>query len=79
MVQTVSDLIEWLQEYPPEMRVVVCGYEGGFNDINDVEEVNIAENVNCSPYFGEHDYADAKHPVVRALVLGGCNHLTSPG
>jgi hypothetical protein len=28
----VQQLIEELQKYPPEMRVIVKGYEGGYSD-----------------------------------------------
>ncbi|MGZ5799952.1 MAG: hypothetical protein ACXWJZ_04900 [Burkholderiaceae bacterium] len=37
----VAELIAILQCYPPERRVVVCGYEGGFDDLTAVKEQGI--------------------------------------
>jgi hypothetical protein len=30
----VQQLIEELQKHPPEMRVIVAGYEGVYNDLD---------------------------------------------
>ena len=30
---TIQQLTALLSQYPPDTRVVVAGYEGGFNDI----------------------------------------------
>jgi hypothetical protein len=38
---TIAELIEELQKYPQDTRVVVCGYEGGVNDVDYVEETEI--------------------------------------
>ena len=42
---TVNDLIQQLQTYPGNMRVLALGYEGGFDDIN-LKTDDIVFNVN---------------------------------
>ena len=51
---TVSELIEMLQNYPGDTRVVFHGYEGGYCDVNNIEFVPIELNVNTESYFGPH-------------------------
>lgn len=46
---TVADLIAVLATYPPELRVVVDGYEGGLDDI-------FLRRAMMAPNFGAHDY-----------------------
>ena len=73
---TVAELIERLQQFPPETRVVVAGYEDGFNDIAWVDGLDIALNVHTEDYYGAHENAeDAKDgfEVVPAVALRGYN------
>lgn len=58
---TVSQLIETLKNYPPDLRVVVSGYEGGYNDADNFENVNIVLDYNTAWYYGKHEYADKIH------------------
>jgi hypothetical protein len=63
-VMNVRQLIEELQKYPPEMRVIVSGYEGGYCDTNSLEQKTIRLNVrgpNCW-YYGPHGSA-ADYPL----------------
>jgi hypothetical protein len=55
---TVNELIEWLQAYPSNLRVVVSGYEGGFNDISKAELIELNLNVNDEWYYGPHERPD---------------------
>ena len=74
---TIKKLIEKLQQFPPEMRVVVAGYEDGFNDIAWVDGLDIALNVHTEDYYGAHENAeDVKggFEVVSAVALRGYNH-----
>lgn len=48
---TVADLIATLSTHPPERRVVVDGYEGGFDDIAPVNEIAIVPDANMIPQF----------------------------
>jgi len=56
----VQQLIEELQKHPPEMRVIVNGYEGGYEDLDLPKQKSIRLNVHpldqC--YYGTHDDED---------------------
>lgn len=52
---TTQELIEKLQQFPPDTRVVIPGYEGGLNDVGDLEEIEIYLNYNTSSYYGPHE------------------------
>ena len=56
----VQQLIEELQKHPPEMRVIVNGYEGGYNDLDSPEQKSIRLNVHLPDkwYYGRHDDED---------------------
>ena len=43
---TIADLVEVLQNYPPDLHVVVNGYEDGYDDLapEQVSPVKIALN-----------------------------------
>jgi hypothetical protein len=49
-------LIEQLQKYPPDIRVICKGYESGFDDISKVERQGIIVNHNDCWWKGK--YAD---------------------
>ena len=56
---TVEELIEKLAKFPPEMEVVVNGYEGGYTKLTEIEELKITnEPVNNAWYFGSYDEDD---------------------
>ena len=56
----VRQLIEKLKEHPPEMRVIVDGYEGGYNDLESLKTTQIRLNVHDKDewWTGRHDDAD---------------------
>ena len=60
----VQQLIEELQKHPPEMRVIVSGYEGGYSDLSSppANQTSIRLNVHAPDcwYYGRHD--DAGYP-----------------
>ena len=76
---TVKQLIEILQQIPDQdTRVMVKGYERGYDDINDIipEPITIALNVNDKWYYGKHDNIDNIHnkyidnlTIVKAIIL----------
>jgi hypothetical protein len=55
---TIAELIEELQNYPQDTRVVVRGYEGGVNDVDYVEETEIYLNYNTASYYGKHEVVE---------------------
>lgn len=81
---TIKELIIKLRNYPEEMRVIIEGYEGGFNDISSIKEKTIAVDVNKEWYLGQHIDSDdeymmekADHPVIeKALLFAGKNNLS---
>jgi hypothetical protein len=40
----VKDLLELLKTQNPEMKIVVDGYEGGFDELDSIKHVCITEN-----------------------------------
>ena len=54
---TISELIEQLKKYPSDMRVVIPGYEGGYDDIKHFQEEAIMLNFNDNSYEGVHESA----------------------
>lgn len=55
-MQTVAQLIEALKAFPPETRVIVEGYEGGFDNVATPKLQEIAHKGRTA-YCGE--FADA--------------------
>lgn len=54
---TTKELIEILKTYPEDMRVLIEGYEGGFDDVVKIEESVFNENVSTEWYYGDHERA----------------------
>ena len=80
---TVSELIAVLQTHPGDLRVVVNGYEEGFDDLSpdQISLVRIALNTGVEDYEGQHGYdwepaTRGKEPaaIVDALVLNRISH-----
>ena len=59
----VQQLIEELQKYPPKMRVIVNGYEGGYSDCDPPKSTRIRLNAHGEDmwYYGRHD--DESYPL----------------
>lgn len=80
----VRELIETLSQFDPDTRVVVAGYESGFNDITQIQPCEIRLNVHQDWFYGSHAKADdaqvqqllSDAPVVAAVVLTGENQNT---
>jgi hypothetical protein len=73
----VKELIQLLRKHPPEMRVIVDGYEGGYDagfeavydDIRGLEVENIALNAHEDGYCGPHsDAGDSPGEAALRLV-----------
>lgn len=70
---TVSELIEKLKELPSDLRVVVAGYEGGFNDIEKLEDKHLILDAHEEWFYGAHAKSETEEGV-KAIVLLGRNH-----
>ena len=56
---TVNELIQQLQTYPGDMRVLALGYEGGFDDINlKTDDIVFDVNNKDTWYMGCHERVD---------------------
>ena len=59
MTMTIEELIQLLAQYPPDLRVMVQGYEDGYDDL-EADCVIAGEaslNANSSWYYGCHEQA----------------------
>ena len=72
----VGELIQLLNAYPPALRVMVNGYEEGYDDLEPdcIREADVRLNVNKRWYAGRHDEAyagnqDKGSVSARALIL----------
>ena len=54
---TVKELIAALQNYPPDTRVIVLGYEDGYDDITMVKQIAILPEEKPAWYIGRFDDA----------------------
>ena len=75
---TTGELIRLLAEYPPDLRVVVDGYEDGYDDLSEgrIAPVKITLNTGTEDWLGQHgdaSYLPQNIPdtteVVEALAL----------
>lgn len=68
----VCELIERLRSYDPNARVVVTGYESGYDDIFEIKLITIAPVVDVEEWEGEFDDSDDGETAVylRRALLG---------
>ncbi len=69
---TATELIEELQKLKPQTRIVIRGYESGYNDVLKLLPVKIKLNVNEHWYEGAHDNS-TETDAVDAIDLNGEN------
>ncbi|MBF0177996.1 MAG: hypothetical protein HQL63_14285 [Magnetococcales bacterium] len=73
---TVAELMELLKQHAPTMRVVVAGYEGGYNDLSSIKPIRMVPEADTRWYCGAHAEADdGNENAVTALLLSGHNHV----
>ena len=66
----IEELIRQLQHYPMTMRVIVDGYESGFDDISAIEEIIIKPVINPEWWNGAYESANKKDEgIEKAIVL----------
>ena len=70
-LKTVGQLIDALNQYPHNMRVVVSGYESGFQNIVETNRLLVCLNHpdGGGDYFGEHQKDIPKREGERTEVL----------
>lgn len=57
---TVSKLIEMLQKIPQDYLVVIRGYEGGVDEVTDLEKTRVILDVNKEWNYGSHELLDPR-------------------
>ena len=71
---TAQELIQLLHARPPHTKIVVRGYEDGYNNILRLNEVKIKPKADAEWYDGEYiDTNDAEATL--AIDLFGVNQL----
>lgn len=68
---TVKQLIEVLSKYPEGHRVVISGYEGGFEDVAIISPIELDLNVHEEWWFGKHEAAEKGAKGVPAVLIMG--------
>jgi hypothetical protein len=66
----VDQLIKRLQMYPPDLRVVVRGYEGGYNDVDTFENLKIVLDYHSEWYYGKHELTYTNNSKTHKIVEG---------
>jgi len=68
----VEELVKELQNFPPHLRVVVDGYEGGVDDIfsDNIERIFIKLNANVEDYEGAHEQVGLEKSDCEAILIG---------
>ncbi len=68
-----KELIQLLQRVPPEMTIVIRGYEEGYNDIRKLKHIKIKIDPKAKWYYGE--YLKSQEPdAIEAIELFGENN-----
>jgi hypothetical protein len=57
---TVKELVDALNSLPQEHMVVIRGYDGGVDEIANIENVKIDLGINKEWYYGSHELIDAR-------------------
>jgi hypothetical protein len=56
----VSELIEQLQQLDPSLEVYINGYEGGYDDVEKMEHIEVCRNFYADEwYYGNHEEFNA--------------------
>ena len=61
---TVKELIAELRKQPPETRVVVSGYEEGFDDISRLASISITPKPNAKEWEGRWQDKESGEPAI---------------
>ncbi len=80
---TVDELVAELRKHPGDVKVHVHNYEGGIDDLVDIQAVLVYRNVNNSVYVGDHEVSnisvDGRESAHRAVNAGRDPSSREPG
>ena len=65
----VKDVIQRLQQFDPDTRVVIPGYEGGYKDVGYVVDSELALNVHDEWWYGPHEDIDMADHYQESYVI----------
>lgn len=71
---TSQDLIQHLQTIPSNTKIVVRGYENGYNDIIELKPIKIEININANWYDGEYELSVDDDAQSAIDLFGQNNH-----
>ena len=69
---TVKELIKHLETLPPDIKVVIRGYENGYNDIIEIRPIKIKVKPDSKWYDGFYDKS-TDSDAINAIDLFGEN------
>lgn len=72
---TAQQLIEQLQSLPPDTKIVVRGYEEGYNDILKLMEIKIKHKPDADWFYGIYEDS-SETDAITAINLFGENKNT---
>lgn len=67
---TAQELIQHLQTLPPDTKIVIRGYEDGYNDILKLKEVKIKTKADASWYDGEYESSNDADAIAAIDLFG---------
>jgi hypothetical protein len=67
---TISELMQKLKTLDPETKIVIRGYEDGYNDILTVRTVKIKPIVDAYWYLGEYEDSKDTDAISAAELYG---------
>lgn len=71
---TASELIQQLQSLPPDSKIVVRGYEDGYNDILQIKQIKIKHFIEAYWYEGEYKECEDVDAIVAFDLYGENQH-----
>ncbi len=74
---TAQQLIQHLQTLPPTTKIVVRGYENGYNNILQLKEVKIKPKANAHWYDGEFENSNDEDAITAIDLYGENQHPTN--
>ncbi len=74
---TIKELINQLSDLPGDSRVLVQGYEGGYDDISDIRSLLVQKQVEPAWYYGE--YSSSEGQGEQAVLLFGRSKCDDTG
>jgi len=72
---TVAELIIKLNQAPHNAKVVVRGYENGYNDILELRSLFVRQNPEAKWYDGEYEKSEATDGI-EAIEIYGENKIS---